>query len=207
MSRTLLALSLLALTACRFLGSRDAPGVAFDFGPATALASRPAEWTAPANLIVANIVAPGWMDNPSMYYRLLYRNASNPLPYAHSQWVASPAALLTQHLRWSLVAGQEGDRASGGPTENAYVLRGELTEFDQIFDRPGHSRGVLRLRATLERPRSGWSQRTFEIERPAPTPDAVGGVSALGLCADALSEAVTRWVTDELGDGAGTIVQ
>jgi cholesterol transport system auxiliary component len=126
---------------------------------------------------------------------LTYRNAANPMPYANSQWVMSPAALLTQRLRWTLGAGNEGDSRSAGSTREAYLLRGELVEFEQIFDRPDQSRGVLRLRATLEGQRDGRRiQRTFEIEKPAPTPDAAGGVKALSLCASELSDSVTDWV-------------
>jgi len=199
MSRFLLAVSVIALTGCHFLGTHDAAKTAFDFGMPETHASRHVPETLPANLIVANIVAPGWMDNSSMYYRLTYRNAANPLPYANSQWVMSPAALLTQRLRWTLGAGDEGASKSGGSTREAYLLRGELIEFEQIFDQPDKSRGVLRLRATLEGQRDGRrTQRTFEIERPAPTPDAAGGVKALSLCADELSDSVTEWVANNL---------
>ena len=52
-----------------------------------------------------------------------------------------------------------------------YALRSELFEFEQVFDQPGRSRGVLRLRATLEG-NGVWAQRTFAIEKPAPTADA-----------------------------------
>jgi cholesterol transport system auxiliary component len=151
---------------------------------------------------VTNIVAPGWMDNSSMYYRLTYRNAANPLPYANSQWVMSPAALLTQRLRWTLGASNEGVSGSGLSSRESYVLRSELIEFEQIFDRPNQSHGVLRLRATLEQQRDGRrTQRTFTIEKPAPTPDAIGGVKALSLCADELSDSVTQWMTGELSGG------
>jgi cholesterol transport system auxiliary component len=121
------------------------------------------------------------------------------LPYANSQWVMSPAALLTQRLRWTRGAGNEGDSRSGGALRAAYVLHGELVEFEQIFDQPDQSRGVLRLRATLEAQRDGSrTQRTFEIEKPAPTPDAAGGVKALSLCAAELSDSVTEWVVDKV---------
>jgi hypothetical protein len=55
-----------------------------------------------------------------------------------------------------------------------YALRSELFEFEQVFDRPDRSRGVLRLRATLDG-KGIWAQRTFAIEKPAPTADAAGG--------------------------------
>jgi cholesterol transport system auxiliary component len=199
MSRLLLAVAVIALTGCHFLGSHDTAKTAFDFGLPQKHESLSEPKTLPANLIVANIVAPGWMDNSSMYYRLTYKNASNPLPYANSQWVMSPAALLTQRLRWTLGANNEGGGGRGFSTRESYVLRGELIEFEQIFDRPNASNGVLRLRATLEEQRGGRrTQRTFEIEKPAPTPDAAGGVKALSLCAAELSDSVTQWLADTL---------
>jgi cholesterol transport system auxiliary component len=202
MSRLLLAASVIALTGCHLLESHDTVKTAFDFGLPQTRASLSELNTLPAALIVANIVAPVWMDNSSMYYRLTYRNAANPLPYANSQWVMSPAALLTERLRWTLGASNEGDSASGRPTREAYILRGELIEFEQIFDRPDRSRGVLRLRVTLEGQRDGRrTQRTFEIEKPAPTPDAAGGVKALSLCADELSDSVTQWLSREISGG------
>jgi cholesterol transport system auxiliary component len=198
MSRLLLALSVAALTGCHLLESHDTAKTAFDFGPPEAYESRSAPAHLPANLMVANIVAPGWMDNSSMYYRLMYKSESNPLPYANSQWVMSPAALLTQRLRWTLGAGYEGASRSGDSTKEMYLLHGELIEFEQIFDRPDRSRGVLRLRATLEGQQDGRrTQRTFEIEKVAPSPDATGGIKALSLCAAELSHAVLDWVADE----------
>jgi cholesterol transport system auxiliary component len=197
MSRFLLAVSMLALGGCHLLESHDTAKTAFDFGLPPAQVSRSAP-TLAANLVVANVAAPGWMDNSSMYYRLAYRDTANPLPYATSQWVMSPAALLTQRLRWTLGASNEGDSRSGS-TRQGYVLRGELIEFEQIFDRADHSQGVLRLRATLEGQRDGrLAQRTFEIEKPAPTPDAAGGVKALSACVAELAGSVAEWVADEL---------
>jgi cholesterol transport system auxiliary component len=76
---------------------------------------------------------------------------------------------------------------------NGYALRAELFEFEQVFDRPDRSRGVLRLRATLEG-KGIWAQRTFAIEEPAPTADAAGGVSALTQCSDELAALIVEWV-------------
>jgi len=199
MSRLVLAVAVLALTGCHFLGTQDSAKMAFDFGPPKTQESAPDPKPLRANVTVADIVAPGWMDNSSMYYRLTYRNAANPLPYANSRWVMSPAALLTQRLRWTLGDGSDGEIRGASPPKEDYLLRGELMEFEQIFDRPDQSRGVLRLRATLEGRRNGRrTQQTFEIEKPAPTPDAAGGAKALSLCAVELSNSVTRWVADKL---------
>jgi ABC-type uncharacterized transport system auxiliary subunit len=142
---------------------------------------------------VYEVSAPAWIDNSSMYYRLAYQNAANPMPYAQSEWVMSPAALLTQRLRSSLSASNSGEMHKVALEEPAaYKLRSELFEFEQVFDQPGRSRGVLRLRATLEG-KGMWAQRTFVIEKPAPTADAAGGVTALSQCADDLAALINEW--------------
>lgn len=203
MNRLPLAIVTILLASCHLVGSHDTPKTAFDFGVPQMPEAQGEPKALSVHIIVANIVAPGWMDNSSMYYRLTYRNAANPLPYASSQWVMSPAALLTQRLRWTLGASNEGGSGSGPSTREPYVLRGELIEFEQIFDQPNESHGVLRLRATLERQRDGGrAQRTFTIEKPAPTPDAAGGVKALSLCADELSDSVTEWAAGEVSGGS-----
>jgi cholesterol transport system auxiliary component len=199
MSRLLLSSMALLLAGCHLLGSHDTAKTGFDFGVPPTRETQAGIKAISANIVVTNIVAPGWMDNSSMYYRLTYRNPANPLPYANSQWVMSPAALLTQRLRWTLGASNEAGSGRELSTRESYVLRSELIEFEQIFDRPNASRGVLQLRATLEEQRDGrQTQRTFTIERPAPTPDAIGGVKALSLCVDELSDTVTEWVAVEL---------
>ncbi len=115
------------------------------------------------------------------------------MPYAQSQWVMSPAALLTQRLRSSLSASSFGEIHRVSSDDPAiYALRSELFEFEQVFDQPGRSRGVLRLRATLEG-NGVWAQRTFAIEKPAPTADAAGGVTALSQCADELAVLINQW--------------
>lgn len=188
------------LIGCRFLGSPDRAKTPFDFGPPETSGAHSVPKALPVRVGVANVVAPGWMDNASMYYRLAYKNAANPLPYANSQWVMSPAALLTQRLRWTLGAANEGQGKSASTYSETYLVRAELVEFDQIFDRPDRSRGVLRLRVTLTgKGDVPWSQRTFQIEEPAATPDAAGGARALSRCALELSDAVTDWVTETLG--------
>ena len=58
--------------------------------------------------------------------------------------------------------------------------------------KPGRSHGVLRLHATLEG-KGTWAQRTFVIEKPAPTADAAGGVTALSQCADELVAQINEW--------------
>ena len=188
------AIVLFASSGCSLMGSKDPPKVNFDFGPppAASVARYTSNYSG-VSIVVYEVAAPGWMDSSSMYYRLAYQNAASPMPYAQSEWVMSPAALLTQRLRSSLGASSVGELRSVASDDPAvYALRSELFEFEQVFDQPGRSRGVLRLRATLER-RGMWAQRAFVIEKPAPTADAAGGVTALSQCADELAVLINQW--------------
>jgi cholesterol transport system auxiliary component len=188
MKRLAVVILIFACAGCSLMGSKEPAKADFDFGPARA---SDASQSVQAYIVVYDITAPAWMDHSPMYYRLAYQNAANPLPYAQSQWVMSPAALLTERLRFRFAAPDEVRTVSDDPAP--YALRSELFEFEQVFDRPDHSRGVLRLRATLEG-KGVWAQRTFAIEKPAPTADAAGGVSALTQCSDELGAQILEWV-------------
>ena len=198
---------LIAISGCSLMRSKEPPKANFDFGPLPAAsdARHTSNFPGGVSIVVDEVAAPAWIDSSSMYYRLAYQNAASPLPYAQSEWVMPPAALLTQRLRHSLGASNFGEMrrvASEGPA--VYTLRSELFQFEQVFDHPGRSRGVLRVRATLE---GGgmWAQRTFVIEKPAPTPDAAGGVAALSQCADELAVLINQWALaspPSLRDGA-----
>jgi cholesterol transport system auxiliary component len=194
---------MLATTGCGLMSARQLDKTDFDFGPPAALAADTAKASAVA-VVVHDITSPAWMDHSAMYYRLAYRNAANPMPYAQSGWVMSPAALLTQRLRLSLTAPADGTiRRTGTNAPPIYALRAELVEFEQVFDQPGHSRGVLRLRASLEG-EGIWAQRTFTIEKPAPSADAAGGVTALTECSDALAARIREWVAATGSDSRAT---
>jgi cholesterol transport system auxiliary component len=201
MSRLLLIGVTVLIAGCHLGGACDTAKLAFDFGPLPPREGRSSIAALPRTIVVTGIAAPGWMDNSSMYYRLLYRNEATPMAYARSRWVMPPAELLTQHLRWTLASGHDKNSNDGFLPGEPYVLHGELVEFEQIFDLPDESHGALRLRLTLEQRNGNQAQRTFEIERAAPSANAEGGVKALSLCADELSAAVAEWVAETIQAG------
>src|SRR5262249_21390489 len=135
MRRLAFVIVLFACSGCSLMASKEFAKTDFDFGPlATARASN-ASMSPEATIVVYDITAPAWMDQSSMYYRLAYRNPTNPMPYAQSQWVMSPALLLTQRLRASLAPSSAGEvRRVSAEAPALYALRGELMEFEQIFD-------------------------------------------------------------------------
>ena len=78
------------------------------------------------------------------------------------------------------------------------VLRVELEEFSHYFESEAASQGLLRLRCTLmENTAAGerlLAQRTVVVRRPAPTPDAPGGVRALAAALDAAGDEIAGWL-------------
>jgi len=188
-------LVLVAFCGCSLVAPKDPAKADFDFGPLAA-GTYYVKQSSEVDIVVYEVDAPGWMDSPSMYYRLVYQNPAQPIPYAQSEWVMPPAALLTERLRSRLSEVPVGElRRASADDVPSYTLRSELFEFEQVFDQPDHSRGVLRLRATLEG-KDVRAQRTFVIEKPAFTADAAGGVSALSECADELASSISDWVAE-----------
>jgi hypothetical protein len=84
------------------------------------------------------------------------------------------------------------------PPQPVLSLRLELEEFSQLFDSPQQSTGLLVLRATLTQASPTGeqliNQRSFTLQRPAPTPDAAGGVQALSEASEAVALEVGDWV-------------
>jgi cholesterol transport system auxiliary component len=188
-----IAIVLLVCSGCSLMAPKDPAKADFDFGPVAARPSYASQHST-ADIVVHEVIAPAWMDNSSMYYRLAYQNAANPMPYAQSEWVMSPAALLTQRLRVRLSESTVTEvRRVSVEAPPAYTLRSELFEFEQVFDQRDRSRGVLRLRATLQG-QGVLAQRSFVIEKPAPTADAAGGVAALSQCVDELASSISEWI-------------
>lgn len=168
------------LSACA--GAPVALPAVYDFGPAPA-AEAPAGGL-PASLQVS---APAWLDGTAMLYRLAYGDGARLSSYRDSRWAAAPGALLRERLKQQLA------RAPGTP--GAGLLRVEVEEFCQVFDTPGHSRGVVRLRAALLEPGSSrvLRQAAFAADLPAASADAAGGAHALMQASDQVLARTLAW--------------
>jgi len=156
-----------------------------------------------APLIVGEIEASPALDSSAMLYRLSYANPQQLRPYTQARWSMPPAQLLRQRLRARLgehhALLNAGDSLlSSAKTTALLNLRLELEEFSQLFDTPEHSTGLLRLRATLTQisptGQQLIAQRSFTLQRPAPSPDAPGGVQALTEASEAVALEVGAWV-------------
>ena len=197
-SRRIAALTLVLAGAGCSLAPAPGPAIAnYDFGPLPE--GRPAPILRQA-LLVHDVSAPGWLASPLIYYRLTYQDATRPQAYADSRWVTSPAELFTNRLRARLAASAGGIIRPGDDARAKYALRVDLEEFTQVFDAPGKSRALVRLRASIMGNRSLIAQRGFSVEHPAKTPDAEGGVRALIGAADEAVDQLIGWTDGALKD-------
>lgn len=192
----------------------------YDFGPAPLQVSAATAPARMAPLVMFDAQATPSLEGNAVLYRLAYADAQQLKPYALARWSMPPAQLISQRLRQHLgfqravVAPGELLPASAprfaasaavpvsalSPSLAAPLLnlRLVLEEFSQVFDSPADSHGLLRLRATLTQRASGseilLAQRSFVVQQPAPSPDAVGAVRALTAASDQLAVQMTAWL-------------
>lgn len=143
------------------------------------------------------VVVPPWLASTAMQYRLAYAQATRRQAYVESRWAAQPAQLVELALKRAIRTGEAG---AGG----ACRLRVELDEFAQVFDGEAVSRGVVEARAVLLAPRTDQiiASRSFSLARPAPSADALGGVSALRGGVQDLGSELFGWLDALDRDGA-----
>jgi len=193
----------------------------YDFGPDALSTQAASSASAPASAAFASSAAApgadlpplalaeiatagGTLDNQAVLYRLGYVDAQQLRPYAQARWSMPPAQLVRQRLRERLSQGRavltarEGVALNRSQNAHLRMLRLELEEFSQLFSTPGASAGLVRLHATLvEITPAGEqliAQRSVAVQRPAPSPDAPGGVRALTAATDAAIDALDAWL-------------
>jgi cholesterol transport system auxiliary component len=198
----------LLVAGCGALPDKPARATLYDFGPNLAAAAVAAPTSANPSALppiaLAEIDASMRLEGTQLLYRLGYADANELRPYGQARWSLAPAQLLHQRLRDALAA----RRTVLGPEESATLSRAEgrvpdtlrvsLDEFSHYFESPATSVGLVRLRATLIRSGSGGdrvlAQRSFAVQRPAPSADAAGGVKGLAAASDAAVAEVVAWV-------------
>jgi len=191
----------LALSGCALVDKPMRPAV-YDFGPGTLSAPTDRGAVALAAVVLPEVDAGAALDSTAVLYRLGYADAQQLLPYAQARWSMPPAQLVRQLLRETLGQRRTVLSPGDGNVTGALpmlVLRVELEEFSQLFDAPNHSAGLVRLRATVVQAMGAGDkllgQRSFVVQRPAPSADAPGGVRALTAAAVAVVEEVEQWLT------------
>ncbi|MEW6164307.1 MAG: ABC-type transport auxiliary lipoprotein family protein [Pseudomonadota bacterium] len=151
-------------------------------------------WDSPGfGIAGVDVRAASWLDTPDQMYRLAYADPLRRLAYTESRWVAPPAELLERFLRRRIVYGQPD---SSGTSGAGCRLALTLDELEQRFAAPRDSATVLEARAALLPPRGKTmlAKRAFLIRRPAPTPDAHGGVEGARAAAQALASELSLWL-------------
>lgn len=194
----------LLLGGCGALVDRPAPPALYDLGPLPPPGSAPsAAGSSAPPLVLPGLTAAGGLDGGAVLYRLAYDNAQSLRPYAQARWSAPVPQLIHERIaarlaRTRAVVAPGQLTAVPAPGGAPLVVRLQLQEFAQHFDAPGQSRAVMRVQATLLRASVGGdqfvAQRSFLVERAAPTPDAAGGVRALAQTVDELGAQLDAWV-------------
>jgi cholesterol transport system auxiliary component len=201
--RFLVPVLLALLAGCSALPDKPVRQVMYDFGPSSPVPDSASTITRAA-LLLPEVETTGILETPALLYRLGYEDPHQLRPYAFARWSAPPGQLLRQRLRDVLgrdravldsSAAAALTRRGGSPPP---VLRVELEEFSQLFDSPGDSKGVVRVRCTLLESTGGGerlvAQRSFDVQRPAPSADAPGGVRALTAATDAAAQDIAAWL-------------
>jgi cholesterol transport system auxiliary component len=172
------------------------PNARFDLGalPASNGAnSANANGTPMPPVKVLAVSAPRNLETDAFGYRLSYVDAQRTGTYSTSHWTMPPAQLLTQRLREALAA--RGPILSGAdPVRAVPLLEVELTSFEQVFDAPAQSHGLVTVRATLTQDGRVVGQRSFTANAPAPTGDASGGARALASASDDVIAQLGLWL-------------
>ena len=185
------ALSVLSLGGCAGTVRGKAPVAVYDFGqPVRADAGNvEAEKSGLAGRLALDVRAAPWLDGTGIDYRLAYGDPLRRSQYADSRWAAQPALLLAQQLRRQI-----GFAAVDSVAADC-VLRVELQEFSQVFATPLASQGVLQGQVSLiDGKRRLIAGQALNIERPAPIPDAAGGVQALVQTGQELGRQLAAWL-------------
>ena len=188
----LLLLSALLLSACALPERTPAPQ-RYDFGPVAASAAEGAPAARP--VLALRVQASAALEGTAMLYRLAYADAQQLRAYAQSRWAMAPAELLQQRLRDGLARHYTLLPSGEGGSRLLYI---ELEEFSQQFTAPAESHGLLRLRASvLQRTAAGeqlLAQRDLQLQQPATSADAAGGVRALAAASDAAVAELVQWL-------------
>src|SRR5215472_12507944 len=87
-----------------------------------------------ATIAVPEVVAPSWLRNVALIYRLDYQAAPRPTPYSESEWEAPPGEMLTLRLRELISEANSGFTVSRlDSSREGYELTVSLESFLQVF--------------------------------------------------------------------------
>ncbi len=185
MKKLILPIVVVVLAGCGSLPKAGPQSALYDFG----VAANPVATILPNVRLGYVRPAPG-LEGSDIRYRLGYKNPAQVFAYTESRWVAPPDRLLQRRMEQRL--------RTTGVAECA--LQMSVEAFDQVFDTPVSSRGIVQLRATLTK---GVGQKavvqTMQVnaEKVAASADAQGGVAALDGASGEAVAGVLDWVAGQ----------
>lgn len=194
MRRALLLLTLTTVLAGCSIGRVASPPSVFDLGldarPVPALPAR-------APIALALQAAPALSDT-SMIWRV--GDSAAPRAYATFRWASSPTELVRQRITDRL--SRQGPVLADRVNLQMPQLQLSLMQFEQVYADDGQSsEGRLLLQAVLLNGRNVVDQKRIQVQAPAPTQDAAGGVAALRHATDQAADELAQWLADVMRPG------
>jgi len=195
MRRALLILTLTTVLADCGIGRVASPPSVFDLGldakPVPALPAR-------APIALSLQAAPALSDT-SMIWRV--GDSAAPKAYATFRWASSPSELVRQRITDRL--SRQGPVLADRVNLQMPQLQLSLMQFEQVYAEDGQSsEGRVLLQAVLLNGRNVVDQKRIQVQAPAPTQDAAGGVAALRQATDEAADQLAQWLADVMRQGA-----
>ena len=195
MRRALLILTLTTVLAGCGIGRVASPPSVFDLGldakPVPALPAR-------APIALSLQAAPALSDT-SMIWRV--GDSAAPKAYATFRWASSPSELVRQRITDRL--SRQGPVLADRVNLQMPQLQLSLMQFEQVYAEDGQSsEGRVLLQAVLLNGRNVVDQKRIQVQAPAPTQDAAGGVAALRQATDEAADQLAQWLADVTRQGA-----
>lgn len=178
--RYLFYLSLISLlTACLSANKAGPESAVYDFG----LDGEDARVNTKTD--IGRVSAENAIDHRHIRYRLDYQNPTQVFTYAQSRWSSSPADLLAAKLR----------SIANVSNPSGCNIKIHIEAFDQVFETPNSSTGIVKLHATLyaKKSRQPLLNHLVQESAPAPSADGKGGVAALDAASTKAILQILEW--------------
>lgn len=183
---------LMLLAAC--VGPQSKPQDGATYFLSAALPAKRSDAPSVLTLAVSPMRAHPGFDTP----RMAYLREPNQLEYyAYNRWVEAPARLLTPLLTQALEASGAFGAVVQAPTSLPTALRldTELIHLTQDFSvKPSRMHLLLRAQLVDTQTQTLRASRSFEVQAPAVSEDARGGVAAVNRVLPELLSELAEWV-------------
>jgi cholesterol transport system auxiliary component len=129
------------------------------------------------------VVAPKWLSDNRIRYRLLYTQPTRVRFYNRDLWIAPPPELLKLHL-------------TSERLDPNYSLSVHLLNFEQQFEAPGSASVLLQFSADVFAvdSKKKLAAREFVLRSGKVSPDAEGAVEGFAELAKQASQQIQTWL-------------